>query len=330
VTIRTIARAQCCRQAFFRLIHWPLQSLAWHIELGGVHPDDTGPLWSVQRYGQIHEFGPKASTAHCTSCCCWPWDVSAAPRVCATSHRVISMVMCVSITAAKPCCQRDLSHANGYACVASRLLSQRCYRLALLCCSQSPQRGFERCLVARPRARIVEKCASAARATAPWCRPTLHHFVIVFDREDAHHSLISRLWQHRIGAMTYRKNVKDKWPLEEFSPHVVDLIGGERTTLMLARREATLTALKQSMSLRSDAWPAQGHFILCFWPAVILNLTITPTHSPCAFTVWLPGAWQSDLGFARRADLNGVQASSTAAKMIFTLVWELVNKSMKE
>jgi len=53
--------------------------------------------------------------------------------------------------------------------------------------------------------------------------------------------------------MTHRKNVKDKWPLEEFSPHVVDLIGGERTTLMLARREATLTALKQSMSLRSDA-----------------------------------------------------------------------------
>ena len=39
--------------------------------------------------------------------------------------------------------------------------------------------------------------------------PLLHRFVIVFDREGATHSLLSGLWKHRIGALTYRKNVKD-------------------------------------------------------------------------------------------------------------------------
>ena len=76
---------------------------------------------------------------------------------------------------------------------------------------------------------------------------TLHRFVIVFDREGANHSLISQLWQQRIGALTYRKNVKDKWPVADFSQHVVELIGGERSTMMLARRETTLNAGKQSM-----------------------------------------------------------------------------------
>ena len=42
--------------------------------------------------------------------------------------------------------------------------------------------------------------------------PLLHRFVIVFDREGATHSLLAGLWKHRIGAITYRKNVKDVWP----------------------------------------------------------------------------------------------------------------------
>ncbi len=77
--------------------------------------------------------------------------------------------------------------------------------------------------------------------------PSLHRFVVVFDREGSHHSLISQLWQQRIGALTYRKNVKDKWPVADFSQHSVELIGGERTTMLLARRQTMLTALKQSM-----------------------------------------------------------------------------------
>lgn len=77
----------------------------------------------------------------------------------------------------------------------------------------------------------------------------LHRFVIVFDRECSNHKLLDELWQQRIGAITYRKNVKDKWPTEEFKPETVPVIGGDSTTMMLALREATLGAQGHSMAV---------------------------------------------------------------------------------
>src|ERR1019366_7227888 len=53
--------------------------------------------------------------------------------------------------------------------------------------------------------------------------PRLHRFVIVFDREGATHSLLSELWKQRVGALTYRKNVKDVWPHSEFTEHDVQV-----------------------------------------------------------------------------------------------------------
>ena len=72
--------------------------------------------------------------------------------------------------------------------------------------------------------------------------PQLHRFVIVFDRECSNNKLISQLWEQRIGVITYRKNVKDKWPVEEFKPETVPVIGGQSTTMMLALREGVLGA----------------------------------------------------------------------------------------
>lgn len=77
--------------------------------------------------------------------------------------------------------------------------------------------------------------------------PLLHRFVIVFDREGATHSLLSALWENRIGALTYRKNVKDAWPESEFTEHKVELPDGRNTKMKLARRETTLTAGKASI-----------------------------------------------------------------------------------
>lgn len=79
--------------------------------------------------------------------------------------------------------------------------------------------------------------------------PQLHRFVIVFDRECSNHKLLDELWQQRIGAITYRKNVKDKWPTEEFKPETVPVIGGDSTTMMLALREATLSAQGHSIAV---------------------------------------------------------------------------------
>ena len=72
--------------------------------------------------------------------------------------------------------------------------------------------------------------------------PRLHRFVIVFDREGSNHSLLAQLWQDRIGAVTYRKNVKDVWPEGDFSEHEVAAPGGGSTRMRLARRQTQLGA----------------------------------------------------------------------------------------
>jgi prepilin-type processing-associated H-X9-DG protein len=77
--------------------------------------------------------------------------------------------------------------------------------------------------------------------------PLLHRFVIVFDREGANHSLLSSLWEKRIGAITYRKNVRDSWPESEFHEHEVPVPGGGNARMMLAMRETTLSAGTSSM-----------------------------------------------------------------------------------
>ena len=79
--------------------------------------------------------------------------------------------------------------------------------------------------------------------------PQLHRFVIVFDRECSNHKLLSELWQQRIGAITYRKNVKDKWPTEEFREETVAVIGGQSTSMMLALRQSSLSAQGHSIAV---------------------------------------------------------------------------------
>ncbi len=77
----------------------------------------------------------------------------------------------------------------------------------------------------------------------------LHRFVIVFDREGATHSLLSGLWKHRIGALTYRKNVKDTWPESEFLEQEVPVPGGGSHKMQLAMRETRLSAGEDSIAV---------------------------------------------------------------------------------
>ena len=79
--------------------------------------------------------------------------------------------------------------------------------------------------------------------------PRLHRFVIVFDREGATHSLLSQLWKQRIGALTYRKNVKDVWPVDEFLEQQVAIPAGGSASMKLAMRETTLGADKNAIAV---------------------------------------------------------------------------------
>jgi hypothetical protein len=71
--------------------------------------------------------------------------------------------------------------------------------------------------------------------------PRLHRLIVVFDREGSTGSLLEPLWEKRIGAITYRKNVKDLWPDNEFKTTKVVLPDGTHDTLKLALRDTPLS-----------------------------------------------------------------------------------------
>lgn len=77
--------------------------------------------------------------------------------------------------------------------------------------------------------------------------PLLHRFAVVFDREGATHSLLSKLWEQRVGAITYRKSAGDPWPESAFSETDVPVPGGGTARMRLASRQTELTAGNASL-----------------------------------------------------------------------------------
>ena len=103
----------------------------------------------------------------------------------------------------------------------------------------------------------------------------LHRFVMVFDREGATHSLVSQLWEQRIGALTYRKNVKDVWPELEFVEQEVLAPGGESSRMKLAMRQTQLGAGKASIPVTEVRRLTQtGHQTAVITTARRLDLTL--------------------------------------------------------
>jgi len=77
--------------------------------------------------------------------------------------------------------------------------------------------------------------------------PLLPRFVMIFDREGSTHSLLSKLWEQRIGAITYRKAVNDEWPESEFAETEVPVPGGGFTLQQLASRQTMLSTLSAAI-----------------------------------------------------------------------------------
>jgi len=66
--------------------------------------------------------------------------------------------------------------------------------------------------------------------------PYMHRFLLVFDREGYSSTLFADYWAKRIACITYKKNVKDKWPISEFYPMLVNLSNGNTEEMLLAER----------------------------------------------------------------------------------------------
>jgi len=67
--------------------------------------------------------------------------------------------------------------------------------------------------------------------------PSLHRFIIVFDREGYSPKFFKDMWQqHRIACMTYNKYPGKDWSETEFKEEPIKLINGETTPMKIAER----------------------------------------------------------------------------------------------
>lgn len=74
--------------------------------------------------------------------------------------------------------------------------------------------------------------------------PTAPRLTLVFDREAYSPKFFGHLWEsHQIAVITYRKNVQDIWPEEDFMAHEVE-IDGVKTEMKLAEKEVELDEVK--------------------------------------------------------------------------------------
>jgi hypothetical protein len=94
---------------------------------------------------------------------------------------------------------------------------------------------------------LLESVPNQPSAAELAADPLLHRFVMVFDREGATHSLMSTLWEQRIGAITYRKAVAHKWDENEFTEMDVPIPGGGATKMKLAKKTSLLAAGEKSI-----------------------------------------------------------------------------------
>jgi hypothetical protein len=75
--------------------------------------------------------------------------------------------------------------------------------------------------------------------------PLLHRYMLVFDREGYSVDLFDELSRKRIAFCSYRKNVKEDWGEEEFTPYEIVSPSGEKEEIQLAERQTVLGGKKE-------------------------------------------------------------------------------------
>jgi len=114
--------------------------------------------------------------------------------------------------------------------------------------------------------------------------PLLHRFVIICDREGATNRLFSKLWEQRIGVISYRKNVKDVWPESEFSTVEVAVPGGGNTKMSLASRQTKMGVSASSLPVLEVRRLSQtGHQTAIISSAMLLE---NPVVAGRMFSRW--------------------------------------------
>ena len=88
--------------------------------------------------------------------------------------------------------------------------------------------------------RLEEEVPNQPTAEELQQNPQLHKFMIVCDRECYSVDFFHYLWEKRVAICTYNKNVKDKWPEEDFMEYEMTQEDGTIEKIKLAEKRITL------------------------------------------------------------------------------------------
>jgi len=160
--------------------------------------------------------------------------------------------------------------------------------------------------------------------------PLLHRFVVVFDREGATYSLLCALWEKRIGAITYRKNVKDLWLEDTFRETEVPVPGGGSTRMKLAMQQTTLSAGNACIPVTEvRRLTKTGHQTAVISTARILD---TPVIAGRMFSRWCQENFFAYM--MQHYDIDGLIQYGTGAVpgtlLVVNPVWRNLDREVKK
>lgn len=107
--------------------------------------------------------------------------------------------------------------------------------------TQAVDPGLRKVLEEQIAPRLLREVPGQPTEAELAAHPRLRRFAMIFDREGFSPEMFKRLWELRIGVITYRKYAKELWNPEEFVRRKVRLVNGEEVEMELAERGVCLS-----------------------------------------------------------------------------------------
>lgn len=160
--------------------------------------------------------------------------------------------------------------------------------------------------------------------------PLKYRFVMIFDRECSNYIHLSTLWEQRIAAITYRKNVKDQWAESEFHLEEVTMPGGEIVHMKLAFRDTAVSSGEKSLPvLEVRRLTDTGHQTAIITTARTLS---SPVLAARMFTRWCQENYFSYM--MQHYDIDGLveygSEELSGTVRVVNPAWRILDKQVKD
>lgn len=157
----------------------------------------------------------------------------------------------------------------------------------------------------------------------------LHRYMLVFDREGYCIEFFEYLVKQRIAFCTYRKNVQQDWPEEEFADYEIVTDSGETETIHLAERQTVLYGKKEKGEKQKEVTVREirkktisGHQTAIITTNRILDMV------KIAFLMF--ARWGQENFFKYMVESFGIDSITSYSKNIIPDMSSLINPKYRE